>query len=122
MMTVDDAVGLTAGTRTANRTFFALWMPYLFQRVEGGGKKHTFLPLNRFYKPLGTRDYVEYPDVAATHGVFFARDPATFNGIWSRAEPESGRFWLYDDSAKSRLDYFERYQALILKCPGVFVQ
>lgn len=117
-MNESQASDLTYG---APRTYFHLWMPYLFRRVECPGKKHVFLPLNRDYKPLGYlgRDHVDYEAMAASHGVSFTRDPLTFEGIWTANDldrPESeGLFWLYNDHPRSRTDYFQRFEKLMIK-------
>jgi hypothetical protein len=113
-----EATKLVAGTHSGlEPTYFKLWMPYLYHRVEHPKRAHVFLPLNRNYKPLGslTRNYVRYEDFVETHGVAFARDPASFKGIWTNVQ--GTHLWLYDDSAKSRVDYFERLERLFLKNP-----
>jgi hypothetical protein len=98
-----------------NPTFFKLFMPYLYQRVEVPGRKHAFLPLNRDYQPLGMRreGWTDYQQVASTHAVFFARDPAQLEGVWWNQR--DGSFWLYDDSVASRIDYFKRLETLMLR-------
>ena len=114
-MTPNQAAGLTAGYGMASTpTFFKLWMPYLYQRVEVPGRKHAFLPLNRDYVPLGMRrsaGFVRYEDAMAGHGVYFTRDPATWDGIWWNVR--DGCLWLYDDSVASRQDYFARLERLM---------
>ncbi len=115
-MTKEQAGSLTAGTRFGYHPFFKHWMPYLFQRVGHPKRKHVFLPLGRDYKPLGHLGggTVDYEQAALTHGVAFSRDPASFKDVWWIAD-SAGRFWLYDDSAASRFDYFERLERLLLK-------
>lgn len=115
-MTKEQAGSLTAGTSFGCHPFFKYWMPYLFQRVQHPTRKHVFLPLMRDYKPLGYvgGGRVDYEQVALTHGVVFSRDPASFQDIWWNSD-SAGRFWLYDDSAASRFDYFERLERLLLK-------
>lgn len=114
-MTPNQAAGLTAGYGMASTpTFFKLWMPYLYQRVEVPGRKHAFLPLNRDYVPLGMRrsaGFVHYEEAMAKHGVYFTRDPATWDGIWWNVR--DGCLWLYDDSVASRQDYFARLERLM---------
>jgi len=110
---IDQAKSLTAGPRGGG-TFFKRWMPYLYQRVEVKGRKHVFLPLNRNYRPLGTQEFADYAAVADTYGVAFRQDPGAFENIWWNTD-DAGRFWLYDDSAKSRVSYFERLERLMLK-------
>lgn len=87
------------------------FLPYLFQKIRSDRFKfkHLYLPLNRYYKPLGyigtgRVDYSAYADVA----VVFRRDPATFKGVWYPSP-----HYLYDDSPSSREDYFERLAALM---------
>ena len=115
-MTRDQASALTCGRGlAATPTFFRLFMPYLYQRVEAAGRKHAFLPLNRDYLPLGMRrdGRIDYAAVAPTHTVYFTRDPAKLEGIWWNQSGTSN--WLYDDSAASRLDYFARLERLMLR-------
>lgn len=116
-MTKDQAAALTSGRAwNAPPTFFRFWMPYCFQRVDHPRRKHVFIPLNRDYVPLGVLDRptVKYATEIDRHGVAFARDPATFEGVWWHTDGSS-RLWLYDDSAASRFDYFARLEALMLK-------
>lgn len=116
-MTRDQAAALTSGRGIARTpTFFKVWMPYLYQRVEVPGRKHAFLPLNRDYKPLGVRrdaGFVDYEEMAARCAVWFPRDPATLEGVWWNASGSS--LWLYDDSVASRLTYFERLEKLLCR-------
>ncbi|RYY10572.1 MAG: hypothetical protein EON55_16070 [Alphaproteobacteria bacterium] len=116
-MTRDQAAGLTCGHGMASTpTFFKLWMPYLYQKVEVSGRKHAYLPLNRDYVPLGYRranGFVQYEEVASTHAVYFSRDPSLLKDVWWNVRGDS--LWLYDDSVASRLDYFERLQRLLTR-------
>lgn len=116
-MTRDQAAGLTCGHGMASTpTFFKLWMPYLYQRVEVAGRRHAFLPLNRDYVPLGVRraeGFVKYEEVAHTHAVYFSRDPALLENVWWNVRGEN--LWLYDDSAASRFTYFARLEKLMLR-------
>ena len=104
-----------ASLLTRNKHFFRFFMPYVFQRLEGCGT-NVFLPLNRDYKPLGqtTREHVDYDDFV-TGAAKFARDPMTLKELWTRADPELGLMWLYDDDPASRVDYFRRLEALMTK-------
>lgn len=113
------SVGIGTG-----RHYFRFWMPYLFQRIEVPGTKHAFLPLNRNYKPLGqlTKEHVDYDAMALSHGVVFARDPSTFEGIWTDSRPEDGMYYLYDDRSESRYDYFRRFEKLMTKTVGVLAK
>ena len=114
-MTKLQASGLTCGHGMATGpTFFKVWMPYLFERIEHPRHKHAFLPLNRDYAPLGMRrcGHRDYAAMLPTHGVFFARDPAKLDVFWN----VRGRsHWLYDDSSASRFTYFERLQTLMMR-------
>ena len=31
--------------------WFRYWMPYCFAKLDGHGRRHVYLPLNRNYKP-----------------------------------------------------------------------
>lgn len=113
-MTPNNAHMLISGRDWKTPTFFRLFMPYLYQRVEVAGRKHAFLPLNRDYVPLGFRrgdGSVDYDRVTPTHAVYFARDPAALEGIWWNTR--DGQLWLYDDSTASRVDYFARLEKLM---------
>ncbi len=120
-MTPAQAASLTAGSRSHHNPFFKYCMPYLYQRLQHPSRKHVLLPLNRNYKPLGAldREFRDYDQLAESHGVVFSRDPATFDQVWWNTDG-LGRFWLYDDSVKSRLDYFERFERLMLKANTMF--
>lgn len=119
-MNVDEASRLVF-TASEGTTFFKIWMPYAYVRLEEPSRKHTFLPLNRNYKPLGYArpEFVQYADYLDTHAVVFSRDPAGFNDIWSNIS-NAGMLWLYDDNPKSRLDYFARLERLTLKGAVLF--
>ena len=116
-MTRDQAAALTAGQGAGTTpTFFKVWMPYLYQRVQVSGRKHAYLPLNRDYVPLGFRrqdGFVNYEEVALRHAVYFPRDPAALKDIWWNVR--AGSFWLYDDSTASRTGYFERLERLLTR-------
>lgn len=115
-LTSDQADNLTdLGGVDRHPHFFRMWMPYVFQRIEFPGKKHAFLPLNRDYKPLGqlSGEHVDYDAHGLSHGVSFSRDPANFKDIWYNVH--GNMLWLYDDSIKSRIDYFARLERLMAK-------
>ena len=88
-------------------------MPYLLKRISVAGKRHAFLPLNRDYLPIGERDEnaVPYEHYMPSHGVYFARDPSKFAGIFWKIEGD--HLWLYDDSPASRVTYFSRLEMLM---------
>jgi hypothetical protein len=116
-VTPDQASGLTCGHGMARTpTFFKIWMPYLYQRIGVPGRKHAYLPLNRDYVPLGYRrqdGFINYDETALRHAVYFSRDPAALKDIWWNQT--DGNLWLYDDSVRSRLDYFERFERLLTR-------
>ncbi|WP_156464243.1 hypothetical protein [Afipia sp. Root123D2] len=98
-----------AHSLTGPDQWFRYWLPYQFVKIDGP-RKHTYLPVNRNYKPLGVvskewADYHKFHDQA----VVFAKNPAEFKGIWYN---EDG-LYLYSDDPKTRLDYFERLQKLL---------
>jgi hypothetical protein len=112
-MTADKASRLVGGYDWKTPTFFKVWMPYVFERIEHPKRKHAFLPLNRDYAPLGMArgGGLDFPAMLPTHGVYFARDPALIDGVfWTM---RAGSLWLYDDSPASRVDYFERLERLM---------
>ncbi len=88
------------------------WLPYLFEPMTVAGYKHLYLPLNRQYKPLGVIPYdpqVNYEDYRE-HFVKFSRDPHTFTGVW--IPDNRGYLYLYDDTEKNSVGYFERLERL----------
>jgi hypothetical protein len=99
-----------ASRLTQTSHWFRFCLPYQFVKVELGGRKHTYLPLNRNYKPLGVlgRAHIKYEDYAP-QAVVFGSDPHTFKGVWS--DPKG--LYLYDDNTRSRVDYFERLEKLL---------
>lgn len=117
-MNQKDATALVTGKHSGlEPTYFKIWMPYLYHRVDHPKLSNVFLPLNRNYKPLGslTPEFVRYEDYAESHGVHFARDPVAFKDIWWRSQ--GAHFWLYDDTPESRTEYFHRLERLMVKCP-----
>lgn len=116
-MTKLQASALIGGWDWKTPTFFKFYMPYLYQRVNHPDRKHAYLPLNRDYAPLGFRRgeprHLNYEELAVTHGVYFARDPATIDGVWHNVR--GGSLWLYDDDPNTRRDYFERLERLLTK-------
>ena len=103
-----------AARLTDTAHWFRFWMPYQFQRIQQGSRRHIYLPLNRNYKPLGHtgRDHVDYEEYAA-QAVVFGRDPHGFRDVWT--DPE--QLFLYNDSPASRVDYFDRYERLMSRHP-----
>ena len=94
----------SAAALTSRQHWFRYWMPYQFIPLKAGGKRHVYLPVNRDYKPLGMKNaFVNY-EAHLTNAVVFARDPHRFKDIWF--DPKT--LYLYNDSPRSRLDYFER--------------
>jgi prophage regulatory protein len=110
------AMDLTTGSggwSNPSVPYFRLFMPYLLKRISVAGKRHAFLPLNRDYLPIGERDEnaVPYARYMPSHGVYFARDPSKFAGIFWKIEGD--HLWLYDDSPASRVTYFSRLEMLM---------
>ncbi len=90
-------------------------LPYTLHLMPGQRKKHTYLPLNRDYKPLGvvTMDHVRYEDYL-DRAVVFGTDPHRFTDIWI---PWDARrlLYLYTDNNRSVRDYFERLGRLCMR-------
>jgi hypothetical protein len=87
---------------------------YCFRLLEGGG----WLPLNRFYRPLGIGawdhwgGYEAYSDRA----VHFPSDPRKVDGIWCGQNEHT--LWLFSDDPKSLLSYYVRFARLAAAmCP-----
>ncbi len=117
-MNPKQASNLVSGSHSGlEATYFKLWMPYVYVRLQNAKRSNVYLPLNRNYKPLGTlnREWVDYEGFAVSHGLVFHRAPSTFKDIWWNQRDD--HFWLYDDSPESRFDYFARLERLILKNP-----
>jgi hypothetical protein len=83
--------------------------------VRSGLPRHVWLPLNRWYKPLGiiTRDWIDYYDHVDAAMVFH-RDPRDLD-IWLDSPHEDTRY-LYNDKPDTRRDYFPRLERLATKC------
>ncbi|MEG3166506.1 hypothetical protein U1701_18160 [Sphingomonas sp. PB2P19] len=76
----------------------------------------AYLPMNRDYAPWyapGRTLPFDYDKLAVTQGGYFARDPATFDGIWHSVR--GGRLWQCDDDPHRRRDYFERFEQRLTK-------
>ena len=105
-------------------------MPYCFKLLDGGG----WLPLNRFYRPLGglpngcfSETYADRGDMPApissrpregggyegyAHlAVHFPIDPRTVSGVWHGRS--DGTLWLYNDDPAVRRTYFKRFARLV---------
>ena len=100
-----------AGRLTHDDQWFRYWMRYCFQKLEVGGRKHVYLPLNRDYKPLGitSKELFDSYDDYLPQTVVFSADPHTFKGIWIKEEA----LYMYTDSPLSRVDYFARFERLL---------
>ena len=120
-----DAKFPSRGKRGAR---FRTKMPYCFKLLDGGG----WLPLNRFYRPLGglpngcfSETYADRGDMPApipgegggyyedyAHlAVHFPKDPRTVDGVWR--SQSNGTLWLYNDDPAVRRTYFKRYARLL---------
>ena len=95
---------------TFNDQWFCYWFPYQFVKLNVEKPKHVYLPVNRKYKPLGitTGEWIDY-ELYAFQAVVFTHDPHEFEEIWH--DPEN--LYLYEDSVRSRLDYFVRLETLL---------
>jgi hypothetical protein len=73
-------------------------------------RKHVYLPLNRFYKPLGmpNGDWVEYEKFTG-HFLRFKMDPRKID-IWF---PHPTHLYLYDERPASTDDYGERLHQMM---------
>ena len=82
-------------------------MPYHLAEMDA--ERRLYLPVNRNYVPLGltTREWVSYEDYPDRF-VRLTRPPHEIEGIVT-----NDGLYLYDDSAKSRVDYFERLERLM---------
>jgi hypothetical protein len=106
-MNIGQARRLSSGNQ-----WFRYWIPYKFEPILKSKHKHAYLPLNRNYKPLGHRsikDVVDY-DAYPSQAVIFSSDPHLFADIWMPGD----LLYLYDDTWTSRLDYFTRFERLML--------
>lgn len=94
--------------------WFRYWMPYSFVQIDHAKRKHVWLPLNRIYKPLGITgaEHVNYADFIA-QAIAFKADPRTFTKVWHIIKDD--QVWLYSDGPTSRLDYFDRLRAVMIK-------
>jgi hypothetical protein len=78
---------------------------YCFRLLQCG----RWLPLNRFYRPLGIgaldcwRGYEAY----AAQAVHFPADPRTVLGVWRSQNDDT--LWLYNDDPAVRQTYFKRF-------------
>jgi hypothetical protein len=96
------------GRLTETNSWFRYHMPYTFTWIKSK-YKHTYLPLNRNYKPLGYMDarLVDYNDYI-DQAIVFTRDPIEITFVWHNRDG----MYLYSDSYESRRDYFERLERL----------
>ena len=97
--------------------FFKKSMPYTLHRLESPRHRHVWLPLNRFYKPLGQPDnkFVNYADFAH-QALVFERDPRGFKEVWVGEMGWDGKRWLYDQTVYDKggmRDYFARLERLM---------
>jgi hypothetical protein len=99
--------------RRIRNDWFRTWMPYCFQPMKvPGARKHVYIPLNRFYKPLGISrraGHIVYEE-HSEHFVRFTSDPAKLRGVWNEG---SNGFYLYNDKPSSTNNYGERLHELM---------
>lgn len=89
---------------------------------HGRARSHTYLPLNRRYKPLGLGDlghvnYLNFPQ----QFIRFICDPSKIEGVWwdtwgakkGTSNVTGAAFYLYNDSRASHESYSERYGRLL---------
>jgi hypothetical protein len=90
-----------------------LHLPYCFTPVSS--EAHIYLPLNRFYKPLGMHgvwvDYRAFPEIF----VRFSCNPHSITNVWwcNLGRGNSRGLYLYYDNRDSMKDYGERYARLL---------
>ncbi|KGM34688.1 hypothetical protein [Inquilinus limosus] len=106
------------------KLWFREWMPYCLTKLdEERCGKNVWLPLNRYYKPLGqpSDQWVDYSGFAAS-AIKFARDPASIEGVWvNEAKSPYGaerHLYLYSDKPAHRSDYFARLGKLMTHGKG----
>ncbi len=94
-------------------SFIAVYMPYCLRRLKDG----SYLPLNRSYKPLGTREWADYE--AAQPYQRLRLTPEQLAEIDQTGSPDAdGTAFLYDDgtypgaSDKDWNAYVDRLTAL----------
>lgn len=107
--------------------FFRYWMPYTFEPMRvAKARAHTYLPLNRDYKPLGIVDpqhhggehlHVNYEDYEDRF-VRLTVNPINLKGIFIHDDTGNARngepnLYLYNDGPWSSVDYGERLQRLM---------
>ena len=111
-----------AGRLTHDDQWFRYWMPYCFQKLEVGGRKHVYLPLNRDYKPLGitSKDFVSYDDYLK-QAVVFSADPHTFDGIWNKKDNKE-KLYMYEDAYSTRVNYFARLERLLSRVVKLYAK
>lgn len=94
---------------------FRLWQPYCYERLPVPDQRHVYLPLNRDYMPLGLSRYERATSRMnfRAQATLFRADPHTFDDVWWYQRDDT--LWLYNDTPKSRLDYFQRLERLMSK-------
>jgi hypothetical protein len=90
-----------------------LYLPYTFHPIRS--ETRIYLPLNRYYKPLGMHgvwvDYRAFPE----NFVRFGCDPHDITNVWwcTLGRGNSRGLYLYYDNRDSLKDYGERYARLL---------
>lgn len=78
-------------------------------------REHTYLPVNRWYKPLGCpNEYVDYLDYSKQF-IRFTVDPHKIPDVWfgSREDNRALGLYLYYGNRRSQDTYGERYGRLL---------
>jgi hypothetical protein len=99
--------------RRAHDDYRRLHLPYRFQMIDESAR--LYLPVNRYYKPLGLHDgWVDYRAFPANF-VRFICDPHAIKNVWfgCRGRGDDLGLYLYWDDPKSLEDYGERYAKLL---------
>jgi hypothetical protein len=101
------AAKLTEGALSSFHPFRTL-MPYCVTAVAGG-----WVFENRWYAPLGSSQSAAAVPIPL-HTFRFKKWPGDIEGVWHRQERRvDSRFYLYNDGAESRQDYFPRLERLM---------
>ena len=99
--------------RWSQDNYRRLYLPYTFHPIRSEAR--IYLPLNRYYKPLGMRgdwvDYLDFPE----NLVRFTCDPHTITNVWfgCLGRDNSRGLYLYYDNRNSLKDYAARYARLL---------
>lgn len=114
MLSVKERILLTDADKVLR-----YFLPYCIHKISSH-KGHVYLPLNREYKPIGvvSKERVDYE--AFSHlFIRFSRCPSKIKIDWQyKIVNNDGvieKLYFYNDSLKSRSNYFEKYTAVMDK-------